>query len=201
MQGLSSSAVIAGAGSSLIEGGCAGVCVPVTCGSCDGNPGVGMRVEDGVVFYSGVQVLGGGDPMGSGCITSPPCDVGASIVTTGAGNAVPVAPPYPHLERSTGLPTGASVRFAVWGEPGDKVVLMMGARPALEVVQGSQIERLTSEDVAIPLGVIGPAGNVTRLMPVDFLAARFEGYVFHAQALVRRGVRTFRTNSVPVLIR
>jgi len=105
-------------------------------------------------------------------------------------------PADPYLVR-VGLPSaGASIGFDVHGAAGDVVTLFLGREAVVEPIPGVLIERLTSEERAIPLGA-GGAATLTIALPPQSPP----GFAFFAQARVLRGSEELRTNSIPVVVR
>jgi hypothetical protein len=187
--GGASTLLLAGHDTNFVRGGFegnGGAC------DCDGDPGTGLRVHASTALYSGAQLFGGG----SWC--SGP---GQALSVTGGGSATQVVPPDPLLELQGSTPApGAVIRFAISGQPGDKVVLYLGRKPMTVPIPGVLVEQLTTQDRAFQLGAI-PAGQYNKTLQFKIPAYLWQGFPFFAQAAVIRGGQELRTNSVPIVLR
>lgn len=196
-------------------------CGPFIC-ACPGLPGgPGLDVQGAsVARVAGPSSvwLGGGNPgfpdncpgSGSGCALqvtgagSAASHSGVTLVPSGActsagGSAGEVSPPDPWLERVQVPAAGQVLRFNVHGEVGDVVTLYLGRTAVVTPLAGVDVEQLTSEERAFPLGSIGAQGFATFVFTVPGYLPR--GFTFFAQARLLRGGAELRTNSTPVVLR
>ena len=74
-----------------------------------------------------------------------------------------------------------------------------GRSPVVVPLPGVQIEQLTSEERAFPLGTIGAQGFATMAFTVP--ATLPQGFTFYAQGRVMRGALELLTNSAPCVLR
>jgi hypothetical protein len=164
---------LAGLPADLIDGGATGT--PL----CFGNV-PGLKVTSGAqAWYSGVKVVGvEGDP-------------GTTIVKP--------QPPDPWLGRAAPVAVGGVLELEVHGRPDDVVTLYLGRSAVVQAIPGVDIEQLTSEERAFPLGPVGLSQVKVFSMP---LAPSFvQGFGFYAQAKIERSGVELRTNSVPIVVR
>ncbi|HVS17968.1 MAG TPA: hypothetical protein VMT18_05155 [Planctomycetota bacterium] len=143
---------------------------------------------DSALFHSGVdlQPTSGFKDI---CEPSPP-------------KSLQIIPPEPLLELvSQGVP-GSPLHLRVHGRPGDAVLLKLGRSAVVEPIPGVMVERLTSEESSIALGVIPLAPQYVELKLFKVPVGGWPpGATFFAQARILRNGAEWRTNSVPIVWR
>jgi hypothetical protein len=167
---------IAGTPADTIDGGATGF---PQCSSVPEAPGLGLA-SGAAAWYSGVTVVGGAYAPSGTTVTTP-------------------QPPDPWLGRAAPVAAGGVLVLEVHGRPDDVVTLYLGRSALVQPIPGVDIEQLTSQERAFPLGPVGPSQVKVFSMP---LAPNFvQGFGFYAQAKIERGGVELRTNSVPIVVR
>lgn len=163
-----------------IEGGQSADCLKDGCG-------VGVDASaPATVQYSRVKISGAAYGF---CPTFPPATVSE------------VVPFEPFLDRLGSGGSSGPLRFRVHGIPGDVVTLHFGRDAVTVPIAGVLVEQLTSEEVAIPLGVIPPWGSPVESNLIHVPDGVPPGTTFFAQARTVRNGAEWRTNSTPIVLR
>lgn len=179
------SIVIAGRVQHILEGGDGGdggQCL------CDGHSGPGALFEGSEARLSGVTVQ-----LGHVFCPIPPGPTPIMGAVTVPSQADPV------LELAGTPVAGQSIQFVIHGAPGGNVRLHLGRTPILVPVPSGRIEKLVSSERVFALNNLPVSGSITKnvLIPGNLPT----GFTFWAQAEVVVNGQSYRTNSIPALIR
>ncbi len=182
---------IDGGGIASLQGGVGGVgdACPY-----DGACGPGLWNYNGTVVRSGANLLSRFPPPGQ-------CGApGAPIVLGGTAIDQVLTPDSPTLELIGNSQAGSQVTFTVHAPPGSAVRLNVGPTPQVLAAPGILVEALLIKSRSFDLGIVPPAGVVSKLISIS--PANLPGYRQFAQArVVLPGGEVRRSSSSLLVVR